>query len=90
MQTISISEIAKKPSILDNIDDVTQIVNKKTNELKGVFISAKDMPYIQKILEELEYKKWQQRNRGLFESSGESIELFEDVIEELGDRITYD
>ena len=31
MKVISISDIAKKPSILDNLDDIAQIVNKKTH-----------------------------------------------------------
>jgi len=29
MKTISISDIAKRPSILDNVDDVVQIIDKK-------------------------------------------------------------
>ncbi len=91
MKTISISDIAKKPSILDDIDDVTQIVNKKTNEVKGIFISAKDMPYIKDMIEELEYRKWLKRNKGLLENPPKDLEgIFDEAIIELGERLVYD
>ena len=91
MKSISISDIAKKPSILDEIDDVVQIVNKKTNEVKGVFISSKDLPYIKDMIEELEYRKWLKRNRGLLENPPEDLEgIFDEVIKELGERLSYD
>ena len=87
MKIISISDIAKKPSVLDNLDDVAQIVNKKTHEIKGVFISVKDLPYINDMLEELEYQKWYQRNKGLEEASKEVDGLFEDAVAELGEKL---
>jgi len=91
MKSISISDIAKKPSILDEIDDVVEIVNKKTNEVKGVFISSKDLPYIKDMIEELEYRKWLKRNRGLLENSPEDLEgIFDEAIKELGERLSYD
>ena len=91
MKSISISDIAKKPSILDEIDDVVEIVNKKTNEVKGVFISSKDLPYIKDMIEELEYRKWLKRNKGLLENPPEDLEgIFDEAIKELGDRLVYD
>jgi len=80
MKTISISDIAKRPSILDNLDDIAKIVNKKTNEVKGVFISSRDLPLFEKVLEELEYRKWVARNRGLGEIDDT---LFDEVREEM-------
>ena len=88
MKTISISEIAKKPSVLDNLDDVVQIVNKKTNEVKGFFISAQDLPYIKDMLEELEFQKWYQRNRGLETSPKDLEDLFDETIEQLGKKLS--
>ena len=82
MKVISISDIAKKPSILDNLDDIAQIVNKKTREVKGIFISSKDLPYFEQLLEELEYRKWAAKNRGLGKLSDEN-DLLEEVREEM-------
>ncbi len=88
MKTISISELVKKPSILDNLDDVAEIINKKTNEVKGVFISAKDLPYIKDMIEELEYRKWYQKNAaGLEASQKEFAGIFDEAIAEIGERL---
>ncbi len=88
MKTISISEIAKKPSILDNLDDVAQIVNKKTNEVKGFFISAKDLPYVKDMIEELEFQKWLKRNKKGLEASQKEFEgLFDEAIEQIGEKL---
>ncbi len=91
MKTISISDIAKKPSVLDNVDDVIEIVNKKTNEVKGIFIGADDIPYIKEMIEEIEYRKWLKRNKKGLEASAKEFEgLFDEAIKELGDRLVYD
>jgi len=88
MKRVSISEIVKKPSILDSVDDVIEVVNKKTNEVKGVFISAKDLPYIKDMLEEIEYRKWLKRNKkGLEASYKELSGIFDEAIVELGERL---
>ena len=85
MKTISISDIAKRPSILDNLDDMAKIVNKKTNEVKGVFISSKDLPLFEKLLDEMAYRKWLAKNRGLADMDQES--LLEEVRDELITRV---
>jgi len=87
MKTISISEIAKKPSVLDNLDDVAQIVNKKTNEVKGVFISAKDLPYVKDMIEELEFQKWLKRNKGLANPPKDLEGIFDEAIEQIGEKL---
>ncbi len=88
MKRVSISEIVKKPSILDSVDDVIEVVNKKTNEVKGVFISAKDLPYIKDMIEEIEYRKWLKRNKGLLKNPPKDLEgIFDTAIAELGERL---
>ncbi len=88
MKRVSISEIVKKPSILDSIDDVIEVVNKKTNEVKGVFISAKDLPYVKDMIEELEYKRWLKRNKKGLEASHKELNgIFDAAIAEIGERL---
>jgi len=88
MIEISISDISKRPSLLDELDDMAKIINKKTNEVKGIFISAKDLPYIKELLEELEYQKWYRRNgAGLEASQKEFLGLFDKAIEEIGEKL---
>ncbi|HHD77456.1 MAG TPA: hypothetical protein ENK93_03460 [Campylobacteraceae bacterium] len=91
MVELSISDISKKPSLLDELDDIAKIVNKKTGEAKGIFIPYEDASSFKKLLEELEYRRWLKRNRGLLENPPEDMEgLFDEVISELGDRIIYE
>ena len=88
MKTISISDLSKKPSILDNLDDVAQIVNKKTNKIKGFFISYDDFPYVKDIIKEIEYQKWYRRNaKGLEASQKEFEGLFDEAIAEIGEKL---
>ncbi|BDY13679.1 hypothetical protein [Hydrogenimonas cancrithermarum] len=82
MKTISISDIAKKPSVLDNLDDIAKVVNKKTNEVKGIFISSKDLPLFEKLLTEMEYRKWLSNNKGLAHFPSQ-----EDILEEVRDEM---
>jgi len=91
MVELSISDISKKPSLLDELDDIAKIVNKKTGEAKGIFIPFEDASDFKKLLEALEYNRWLRRNRGLLENPPEDLEgIFDDVISELGDRIVYE
>jgi hypothetical protein len=88
MKRVSISEIVKKPSILDSVDDVIEVVNKKTNEVKGVFISAKDLPYVKDMIEEIEYRRWLKRNKKGLEASYKELNgIFDEAIVELGKRL---
>ena len=88
MIELSISDISKRPSILDNLDDIAKIVNKKTDEVKGIFISAKDLPYIKELLEELEYQKWYRKNGAGLETSQKDFSgLLDNAIDELGDKL---
>ena len=69
MLQIGIAEIHKKPSILDSLDDVAQIVNKKTKAIKGYFIPFEYRNMIQDAIEEIEYQKFKKRNANMVNSS---------------------
>ena len=88
MEIVSISDIVKKPTILDNIDDIVKIVNKKTDEVKGIFISVKDLPLFENLIEEIEYQKWLERNRKGFEESQKELgDIFESAVSEIGKKL---
>ena len=65
MLQIGISDISKNPSIIDKLDDVAEILNKKTKQVKGIFIPAIYLSSFQEVLEEIEYKKFVERNKSL-------------------------
>ena len=65
MIQVGISDISKNPSMLDKIHDLAQIVNKKTSQVKGVFIPNEYLGMFEKVFEELEYKKFVERNKSL-------------------------
>ena len=69
MLQIGIADINKKPSIIDTLDDVVQIVNKKTKTIKGYFIPFEYSDMIKDAIEEIEYKKFKQRNKDMVGSS---------------------
>ena len=68
MIEIGISDISKNPSLIDKLDDIAQIINKKTKKVKGVFIPSEYLDNFQKIFKEIEYKKFVKRNTTLSES----------------------
>ena len=65
MLQIGISDISKNPAMLDKLHDLAQIINKKTSTVKGVFIPNEYLDMFEKVFEEIEYKKFLQRNRSL-------------------------
>jgi hypothetical protein len=56
MLQIGIANIAKNPSILDSLDFAIEIVNKKTKEVKGLFIPVAYRYMIQDALDEIAYQ----------------------------------
>ncbi len=50
MVQIGISEISKNPSIIDKLDDIAQILNKKTKEVKGIFIPNEFLSSFEDVL----------------------------------------
>lgn len=67
MIEIGISDISKNPSLIDKLDDIAQIINKKTKKVKGVFIPSEYLDNFQEIFKEIEYKKFVKRNATLSE-----------------------
>ena len=65
MLQIGISDISKNPGIIDKLDDVVEILNKKTKQVKGIFIPASYLDNFKEVLEEIEYKKFVKRNAAL-------------------------
>jgi len=65
MIQLGISDISKNPSLIDKVDDLVEILNKKTKEVKGVFIPRDLLPKFEAIFKEIEYKKFVKRNQSL-------------------------
>ena len=81
MLQIGISDISKNPSIIDKLDDVAEILNKKTKQVKGIFIPAIYLSSFQEVLKEIEYKKFVERNKSLSNNLPEDDTL-EDGLED--------
>jgi len=69
MTQVGISDISKNPSIFDKLDDLAQVVNKKTNQVKGIFIPQKYIGMFDSVLQDIEYKKFVKRNKTLSDYS---------------------
>jgi len=82
MIQIGISDISKNPSMFDKMHDLAQIVNKKTSQVKGVFIPNEYLDMFEKVFEEIEYKKFVQRNKSLSNSSCNDDETLLDGIDD--------
>ncbi|MEA2028915.1 MAG: hypothetical protein U9N49_08060 [Campylobacterota bacterium] len=65
MLQIGIADIHKTPSLIDKLDDVATIVNKKTKDVKGFFIPVEYKSMIEDVLEEIEYQRFLKRNQAL-------------------------
>ena len=77
MLQIGIADINKKPSIIDTLNDVAQIVNKKTKTIKGYFIPFEYRDMIKDAIDEIEYKKFKERNRDMISSSNSDDTLLD-------------
>ncbi len=69
MIQIGISDISKNPSLIDKLGDVTQIVNKKTKQIKGIFVPVALLDRFSDVFEELEYQQFVERNRTLADTT---------------------
>jgi len=65
MLQIGISDISKNPGIIDKLDDITEILNKKTKQVKGIFIPSAYISSFQEVIDEIKYKKFLERNKSL-------------------------
>ena len=82
MIQLGISDISKNPSLIDKVDDLVEILNKKTKEVKGVFIPKELLSHFNAIFEEIEYKKFVKRNQEIQNKSNED----ETLLDGLDDR----
>jgi len=77
MLQIGISDIGKNPSIIETLDDMAEIWNKKTKQVKGIFIPIAFMDQFKEIVDEIEYRKFVERNRSLMQIEEEESTLLD-------------
>lgn len=82
MQEIGIMEISKTPSLINKIDEVVKIINKKTKEPKGYFIPIRYEEMIKKVIEEIEYQNFKKRNKSLIDSHIEEDDTLLDGLDD--------
>ena len=82
MVQIGIANIAKNPAILDNIDYAIEIVNKKTKEIKGLFIPIAYKEMIQDTLDEIAYQQFLKKNSSLIYPIDEDDTLLDGLDDE--------
>lgn len=82
MLQLGISDISKNPSLIDSVDDLVEILNKKTKEVKGVFIPKELLDNFEAIFKEIEYKKFVKRNSVIGNSSNEDDSLLDGLNDE--------
>lgn len=77
MTQLGISDISKNPALIDKVDDLIEVLNKKTKEVKGVFIPATLLDNFQEVFAEIEYQKFRQRNHALHTTKEEDDTLLD-------------
>jgi len=82
MLQIGIVDINRTPSIMDKIDEVAQIVNKKTKDIKGYYIPIAYENMIKKAIEEIEYQSFKKRNQSLINNSDMNEETLLDGLDD--------
>jgi len=77
MVNLGIAEINKNPAILDTLDEVATIINKKNKEIKGYFVPRAYLSYVQEGIDAIEYQRFLARNRSLIDESQEDDTLMD-------------
>lgn len=77
MLQLGISDISKNPGLIDKVNDLVEILNKKTKEVKGVFIPKELLADFEAIFKEIEYKKFIKRNQSIQNISNEDETLLD-------------
>ena len=57
MINIGIAELSKNPAILDSIEDVATIINKKNREIKGYFIPSSYHEQLKSFIQNIEKER---------------------------------
>ncbi|WP_456456129.1 hypothetical protein [Nitratifractor sp.] len=65
MVELSLSELSKNPALLDTLEEIAEVKNRKTRSIKGYFIPARFEERFRELLEELDYESFKARNRSL-------------------------
>ncbi len=82
MQNLGIAELHKNPAILNHLDDVAAIINKKNKDIKGYFFPICFKEDIEEILKEIEYRQFLKRNQSLISKSTKEDETLMDGLED--------
>ena len=83
MIKISISEISKNPALFDSLDEIVEVMNKKTRTVKGFFVPASYSEHFRKILEEMDYQHFKNRNRSLQSEDSLEDDTLEDGLDDV-------
>ena len=82
MVQIGIADINKTPSIIDKLDDVAKIINKKTKDVKGFFIPVEYKSFIDEAIEKIEYQRFLKRNQDLVRDTKNEDDTLLDGLDE--------
>jgi len=82
---LAVNEIAKRPKLISDIEDIIYIKDKRKDILKSVVIPAKYIDMLKDKLEEIEYELWLKKNeKGLMRDMNG---LFDEPIATIGDKL---
>ena len=73
METVGISDISRNPALF-NKDEIFEIVDKKSKKSKYIAIPSHYKPLLEKVIEEIEYRRWLEKNRQAFQEPSEGDE----------------
>lgn len=82
MLQIGISDISKNPALFEKTKDLVEILNKKTKEVKGVFIPSELLADFETIFKEIEYRKFVARNKSIVNQTNEDETLLDGLDDE--------
>ena len=73
MTKVGISDISRNPSLF-NRDEIFEIVDKKSKKSKYIAIPAHYKGLLEKVIEEIEYRRWLEKNKKAFQAESEGKE----------------
>lgn len=82
---LAVNEIAKRPKLISDIEDIIYIKDKRKDILKSVVIPAKYIDMLKDKLEEIEYELWLKKNeKGLMRDMNG---LLDEPIATIGEKL---
>jgi len=82
---LAVNEIAKKPKLISDIEDIVYIKDKRKDVLKSIVIPAKYLDMIKDKIEDIEYELWLARNKDALMEDMDG--LLDEAIEDIGDKL---